>query len=206
MSRLRLVYTASANHQAHLLHSLLSEHGIKSIVIDPDRIGGSEIPNQSAQVFVNEPDETVARGIAQIFERNVVKHRSAPSAYDDEPYEAEYADAEVLTTWPTCPRCERPRNTRCPACRNIANDFPLGHMPTEIVERVPNEFLLLCDVCDEAFSPEYYDRCIKCDHEFGSGIPTPRKPPRKINWQKLFGLGMIATFAIGLYLLMLRRL
>lgn len=175
-------------------------------MIDPDRIGGSEIPNQWTQVFVNESDEQIARGIAQIFERNVVKHRSQPSVFDDLPYDAEYADAEVLTTWPTCPRCERPRDTRCPACRNIANDFPLGHMPAEIVEHIQDEFLLLCDVCDEAFSPEYYDRCIKCDHEFGSGIPTPRKPARSINWQKWIGIGMMAAFAIGLYLLMLRRL
>ena len=175
------------------------------MVIDPDRIGGSEIPNQLAQVYVNEPDEEVARGIAEIFERNVVRHREAPSTLDDEPYDAEYNEAEVLTTWPTCPRCQRPRNTRCPACESVANDFPLGHLPQHLTESLPGEHLLICDTCDEAFSPDYFDRCTKCDHQFHDGIPTPLAPNKPVNWQRRFGIVCLVSFGIGLYWLMRRR-
>lgn len=169
-------------------------------------MGSGELPSQPVHVYVNQEDEETAIGVAEIFERHLVRHRLDKSPYDDEPYEVEDHEHELWRDWPLCPRCKRRRVSRCPSCLDSSRDFPLGHVPELVTDKLPDPVVLICTTCDEAFTPEFFDRCVDCDHEFPGGLPTPPKkqtPP--INWSRNIGLALIGAFLVGLYWLVMRR-
>ncbi len=76
--------------------------------------------------------------------------------------------------WPTCPSCNRRRQTVCPVCGVAGDGFPLADYlappeplrgsrqadkPPLRVEEDGLEVLLICPQCDEAFPPSFYRYC-----------------------------------------------
>ncbi len=106
---------------------------------------------------------------------------SADASPQPDPSAPAFPDPEEAWLWPSCPRCGRRRQTRCPTCEIGGDDFPLAeYLPTlrpvppadgqGDAPAVPQDLLLMCPACDEAFSPNFYRHCEQCDYDFGEGL------------------------------------
>ena len=77
--------------------------------------------------------------------------------------------------WPVCSYCGQRRQAKCPACGQASEDFPLADAQPE------STTLLLCPICDEAFSPRYYRRCAACGADFGEGLEGQAQRPAEVD-------------------------
>lgn len=106
---------------------------------------------------------------------------SADSVHQPDPGMVPSEDSAEPWQWPDCPQCGRRRQTRCPTCDIGGDDFSLAeYLPTlgpparlesqETPPPIPQELLLMCPACDEAFSPQFYRFCERCGYDFGDGL------------------------------------
>ncbi len=122
--------------------------------------------------------------------------------HDDEP--------EHWEAWPACPNCRERRQAVCPICETAGTEFPLAEwIPTapliqlggageedEVVGTPP--LMLMCTTCDEAFAPNFYERCEHCGYDFTSGVVIEAPEPEELNLRMLVVLGLLVAVTVGL--------
>ncbi len=121
-----VIYTARTMQDAHLLQNVLSEAGIRALVVNDLLQGGSGVDlvgwATSARVVVAASDALRAREMALEFDRRAVA-AAADNSPDEEPGAPEPAP-QAAAPWPTCPQCQRRRTTWCPVCKTAGSEFP----------------------------------------------------------------------------------
>jgi len=94
--------------------------------------------------------------------------------------------------WPRCIACDQLRQAECPVCLHASSTFALaeylGQAESSRSSRVTtfgkdgeviasatagHDILLMCDECDEAFAPRFYNQCHACGHQHGFGVGSP---------------------------------
>jgi hypothetical protein len=194
MGDIRAVYAARNMQEAYLLRDFLEDRGIRAIVMNAGLEGGAGVDVLGwptlARVAVDEEHAVAARQIALEFDRlmrdgadvaagEAADRQSLPEW--DKQEEAPDASLRVEsppTSWPRCPQCGAPRITRCPVCGTSGSEFPQADGPGEEDSDEPaHSPLLICNACDEPFTPEYAHDCEWCGHEFPEGFrPVPKEP------------------------------
>jgi len=136
--------------------------------------------------------------------------------------------------WPRCPTCDERREAVCPICKNAGNQFSLAHVPTgletaDLVDLLTSvdfmqrrlerhgladtsdqaaldaNVLLMCNICDEAFLPRFYEECKDCGHQFSTGLPVPleiRRP--RVTGALVFGVACLLAYGVALVYLFRR--
>ena len=159
-----VIYSAASIQQAYLLKGLLGQQGIAAHVVnDAIQIAGGDLPlgwTAAAKVVVGDQDAPAARQLAEEFDR-----QTACQPVDDDV--CDMATDAQWDDWPVCPQCGERRSARCPVCHGSGRDFALADLQ-QSAER--DRVLLVCPDCDDHFLPEWYRRCARCGHDFGSGI------------------------------------
>jgi len=158
------------------------------------------------QVAVSQSDVEFAREVAQEFDQSSV---STPS--QNTPSDPRYGWKE----WPRCPGCGRRRQTICPSCHTTGNQFPLAEFipsskkgaPIQLIAdgtADPDEpVLVICELCDTAFAPQFYRRCEACGHDFGGGLVVAEPAatlPEPGTWL-IVGIGAILAIVVAVVLL-----
>lgn len=128
-------------------------------------------------------------------------------------------DDDNWSQWPLCPGCEAKRQTFCPYCKSAGTHFHLAdYIPATRVHQIGSSAhqeptfdektaLLMCDVCDEAFSPRFYARCQNCGHEFADGIRIENAVRNEFSGRALivlFSLLTLLFLLLGLFVWILR--
>jgi hypothetical protein len=131
-------------------------------------------------------------------------------------------------TIPSCPECERSRQTRCPICRTAGSDFDTadlefsgtvdvhqlsapdeetGDEETGDVDAIPVAPMLMCGTCDEPFEPNYARLCEWCGHDYGDGFEMPVEIREDISPRVIMvAMGMAALLlGIAVYFAMIVR-
>jgi len=170
------VYDSEDTLRAQQLKSLLEREGITVRVINDAAQGDNDdAPHLSpgrTVLAVFEPDADQARLIASQFEESTEGFLTVESADDGR---------ETLSERPVCPGCGKPRITACPACGTTGgeNFYDAGlPLDAEADSESSATSLLVCQTCDEAFTPQYPRLCEWCNHDFGDGtqIDEPDDP------------------------------
>ncbi|MBN2477125.1 MAG: DUF2007 domain-containing protein [Pirellulales bacterium] len=121
--RQMVIYAARTSQDAHMLRNLLTEAGIRAVVVNDLLEQGSGVDIVGwptlARVVVSEDDAPQARQIAMKHDR-----RGAAAAAEGrvEQPEAEVAPA-ASRPWPECPECQARRLTKCPICGTAGTNF-----------------------------------------------------------------------------------
>ncbi len=122
------------------------------------------------------------------------------------------------SAWPLCPQCHASRRTLCPDCVVPSDSFALADKgPTNSPEEAsggevitatesPDEVLLICPTCDEAFAPQFERRCHACGHDFGTGTEYVEEVTEEMNYRVVLAVagmlllagGLLAFFALAL--------
>ena len=111
--------------------------------------------------------------------------------------------------WPCCPACGRRRQTRCPTCDIGGDDFSLAeYLPTleppatlesqETLPPIPQDLLLMCPACDEAFSPAFYRHCQQCGYDFGQGLVLDATEGDDLTGRALIVLAGLVGLAVAI--------
>jgi hypothetical protein len=115
--------------------------------------------------------------------------------------------------WPCCPECGRRRQTRCSTCDLGGDDFALAEYipaaeplpatgaPAAQSGSPPPEdlgLLLMCPVCEEAFTPTFYRLCEQCGHDFGSGWTTDAPAAEVLTGRVLLVLAGLVLLTLGI--------
>ena len=121
-------------------------------------------------------------------ENHMTESYDDPSWEDDEDDELDHWDE-----WPHCPHCGEQRRAVCPICETSGTEFPLAEwIPSapliqlggvdgedEVIGAPP--VMLMCTTCDEAFAPNFYERCEHCGYDFESGVVIETAEPEELN-------------------------
>ena len=181
--RTQIIYSAGRVEEAVIVKQLLDERGIDSRIENLTLQGAvGELPAGEAtnpRVRVADEDVEKAREVVKAFEhqQQIARGRTV----DVDPH-----FDENWIEWPTCPGCQRRRQTICPICQTAGTNLPLADPNHEGVAPslgpTKNESdaslpLLICTTCDEPFRPRFYKVCQWCRHEFDDGIPPRPAPP-----------------------------
>ncbi|MEX2172906.1 MAG: DUF2007 domain-containing protein [Pirellulaceae bacterium] len=198
-----VIYHAANLQQAHILKGVLEERGIASwIVNDNIQVAGGGLPlgwTAAAMVSVGQSDAIEARQIAEEFDQTTAHDPTSDPPAIEPPPPATWKE------WPACPRCQTPRQARCPICGTAGTEFPLADL-----EETPEgpRVLLICATCDDHFRPEFFRLCHQCGYDYGDGIAVtgPHSPSDygTRGWIVLAGL-LLGTLALAAYFVMLWR-
>ena len=141
-----------------------------------------------------------------------------PEASDE--LEPNVGEGEIIDIWPECPRCGRPRHTRCPICGTAGSYFPradqnFGAEPSidgpngderreDEPTSAPARLALICTMCDEPWLADFLRRCEWCSYDFGHGIEfkVPRKEvvtPVEIDRRSTILLILLAAIVVALF-------
>jgi hypothetical protein len=171
IERTEIIYNAKGIEEALLLKSLLEERGIDA-VIENDVLqaaaGALPLgPTTAPQVRVAADQAQKARQVVAAFEQHQQIARTRPSELAGDP-------RNDLSAWPVCPQCGRRRQTVCPICETAGDEFPLadanfGATRPEDADDASRRLTVICNICDEPFTPDFYRRCAWCGHEFPDG-------------------------------------
>ncbi|HAY79931.1 MAG TPA: hypothetical protein DCY79_09020 [Planctomycetaceae bacterium] len=75
---------------------------------------------------------------------------------------------------------------------------PLRSVPgTEEAVSSAEDFGVRCQLCDELFRPDFYDRCHQCGYEFGDGLPSDSIEPDEVTARAL----IVTAALLGVFLL-----
>jgi hypothetical protein len=163
--QLRVIYSARDLVDAQLMVDYLHEHGIKGWLQNAALQGAiGELPpgdSSSPKVAVAHENYERAEELKEAFEEELANPPPEPQLAFTEP-----------GPWPTCPECERTRQTVCPVCGAADDQFSPADGIVDASEA--DTFMLICDTCDEPFMPEFYQQCQWCNHDFGEGRPRPQ--------------------------------
>ena len=88
----------------------------------------------------------------------------------------------------------------CPICHTAGGDFPLAdHQEGDFDEDAPSdlEIHLLCEICDEPFSPRFCRLCTNCEHDFGSGSEPQTANDHELTPRILIISIVLLAIAIG---------
>lgn len=197
-AELTTIYSAENAQVAELLRERLEETGIQAFVSDafPYPPGESTAP----QVLVAAEDEKAARRIAVEFEQQFQHREQTKPA--PEPYQI--VD-DGWSDWPLCGGCRTRRQTMCPVCAAAGVDFSLA----DDVETAPSlgesdeegelrEVLLMCERCDEAFTPEFSRQCHACGHEHADGRVFASLADDEMSSRTMLVLLVLSALAIGM--------
>jgi len=127
----------------------------------------------------------------------------APSWDDDDQDE----DLESWDEWPVCPNCDSLRRI----CETSGTTFPLAEwIPAAPLiqlggvdgedEVIGTTLMLMCTTCDEAFAPNFYERCEHCGYDFESGVAIETPEPEEVNVRMLVVLVVLVVVTVGLML------
>jgi hypothetical protein len=171
-----VIYSAANAPQAHLLVGLLEEQGIEAKVEnDFIQMAAGDLPvgwAGAAKVVVDESNAERARAFALTFDEQTAAglHKISAPVMEPEP--------EDWDEWPTCPECGERRQAECPYCGGAGDHFRLADVEeTDEGTRV----LFSCPSCDDTFTPQFYRRCARCGHDFGSGVAVELDEPVGVN-------------------------
>jgi len=212
-----------------MLQTLLGEYGIRAQVVETGSMEGTAVGGTASvirgEVIVSSEDEEIARGISELFQKNILNAASEDLREADGMNEMESQESQESPEWqewPECPSCSKRRQTVCPICKTAGRAFALGELPvdvdvadiTESLTSTPfleRDFrlhqavsspgvLLVCDGCDEPFPPRFYNRCEHCGHEFGDGIDgePDEADYEDPNWTFVIGIMLIIACVMGL--------
>ncbi len=163
---LKIVYSAHDLVDAQLMVDYLSEHGIRGYLQNAALQGAiGELPlgdSSSPKVAVAHEHYERAEELKVAFEKELANPPPPPELALAEP-----------GPWPACPECEHTRQTVCPVCGAADDKFSPADGIVDAAKA--STFMLICDTCDEPFKPEFYQYCQWCNHDFGSGRPSPPK-------------------------------
>ncbi|HEY4308112.1 MAG TPA: DUF2007 domain-containing protein [Pirellulales bacterium] len=199
-----VVFSDARPALVNLVYNRLAEAGIEAFVDNAflgqaagDLPAGAIMP----RVIVAEVDAEQARQVVAEFRGEsraalvIAAARSAGAAIATTPAaddEAEFAGREIEL----CPACGRGRMTICPYCNTASDAFPAADDP--VPRGAQGEAaLVICQTCDEPFTPIYYRRCAWCGHDFGAG--RENEPPESVEY--LNDRVTIAMLGLGLVLL-----
>jgi hypothetical protein len=178
IERTEIIYSSKSIEEALLLRALLEERGIDAVVENEllqAATGGLPLgPTTSPQVRVAADQAQKARQVVKAFEQHQQAARTRPSEYAGDPQ-------NDICAWPVCPECGRRRQTVCPICETLGDDFPLADANYGAAAHARGEngssangLTVLCHICDEPFTPEFFRRCSGCGHQYPDGrIVTP---------------------------------
>jgi len=136
---------------------------------------------------------------------------SSYEPYREESWEDDIDDElESWDEWPACPNCASLRQAVCPICETSGTEFPLAEwIPSapliqlgglddepEVIGSPP--LMLMCTTCDEAFAPNFYERCEHCGYDFESGVVIETAEPEELNVRMLAVLAILAAVTIGM--------
>ena len=179
------IYRAPNAIQAHLLKQLLAERDIAARVVGDSMINVESL-DSAVSVLVPQVDQELAAFIAEAFDRNVIQVEPMDDA-------CEHINI-TWDEWPRCANCGAVRETWCPACGTIGTDFT----PADYNGLYDIDDLLLCEVCDEAFEPQFTRSCAQCGRRFTDGVdyvPVSRESTGEI-WHSLMGaVILLAAFS-----------
>lgn len=132
--------------------------------------------------------------------------------YDEPSWDDDDHDDELdpWDEWPVCPNCDSLRQAVCPICESSGTEFPLAEwIPTapliqlggvegedEVIGAPP--VMLMCTTCDEAFAPNFYERCEHCGYDFESGVVIETPEPEELNVRMLIVLAVLVVVTVGL--------
>ena len=178
-----VIYSAGRIEEAVIVKQMLEDRGIEAIV-----------ENQALQGALGElPPGEATNPRVRVAAENVEKSREVVKAFEHQQHLARERTMDVdieydenWDEWPTCPDCQRRRQTVCPVCKTAGTNLPMadpnhdGEAPTlgptkeQPYGHLP---LLICTTCDEPFRPQFYKICQWCRHEFEDGLKAPAPPP-----------------------------
>ena len=129
--------------------------------------------------------------------------------YDHDDYDHD-DELDPWDEWPDCPNCDSRRRAVCPICETSGTDFPLAEwIPSapvielggvdgedEVIGAPP--VMLMCTTCDEAFAPNFYERCEHCGYDFESGVVIETPEPEELNVRMLVVMGVLVVVTVGL--------
>jgi hypothetical protein len=142
-----VVYAARNTQEAYLLRNLLSEEGIRGMVINDVLEGGSGVDAVGwatlARVVVDESDYERARHIALVYERKKATAAESQTIAES----ATKPAAQPPRDWPKCPECGQPRTTQCPFCGAAGSDFPAADVDLMDSSEGCGNFHSPCDTC-----------------------------------------------------------
>jgi putative signal transducing protein len=223
-----VIYSAATLPQAHVLRNVLEDQGIRAEVInDAIQLALGDVPmgwSTAPRVVVDQQHAELARRIALEFDES--SRASAESQSWPEAKTETEAEFKSRPAWPCCPKCQTPRQAACPFCGTSGDNFPpadtsnafdepdveAGHTDQQqeagTHQRMSDKPLLLCTICDEPFTPNYYRNCAHCGYDFGNGIESPESVTNPFSpWQMarllLALVGLVVLFETGLLMLAL---
>jgi len=131
--------------------------------------------------------------------------------YDDSSFQDDDQGDELESwdEWPVCPNCNSLRQAICPICETSGTTFPLAEwIPTAPIiqlggvdgedEVIGAPLMLMCTTCDEAFAPNFYERCEHCGYDFESGVVIEIPEPEAINMRMLVVVAVLVVATVGL--------
>ncbi len=118
-------------------------------------------------------------------------------------------DLESWDEWPVCPNCDSVRRAVCPICETSGTTFPLAEwIPAAPLiqlggvdgedEVIGAPLMLMCTTCDEAFAPNFYERCEHCGYDFESGVVIETPEPGEVNVRMLVVMAVLVIVTVGL--------
>jgi len=127
------------------------------------------------------------------------------ASWDDDDHDMEL---ERWEEWPVCPNCESQRQAVCPICETSGTEFPLAEwIPSAPLiqlggvdgedEVIGAPLMLMCTTCDEAFAPNFYERCEHCGYDFESGIVLETPEAEELNFRMLVVLILLVAVTVG---------
>lgn len=136
--------------------------------------------------------------------------------YDDTSWDDHDSDhddeLERWEDWPACPHCNATRRAVCPICETSGTEFPLAEwIPAapliqlggvdgddDVIGTPP--LMLMCTTCDEAFAPNFYERCEHCGYDFQSGVVIEDAVPAVLNGRMLVVLAGLGVVLLALFI------
>ncbi len=178
------VYSSFSPEEAHLMANLLERSGVEAQVVADQASHTVLVPRRAeptALAVVAQFQESRKQALepgkksASLFLAGKLG-LAGPGSADDHDWPG------AQQAWPCCPQCSKPRDTRCPKCRETGSHFPAAELvPAEFEnDRPPPDRLanaawpVICPLCDWLFEPRHYRQCAWCGHDFENGIETPR--------------------------------
>jgi hypothetical protein len=197
--RLTSVFYATNSLEANLLKNLLTERGIEAVVAsDSIQSGISRMlgPAITAVVLVAQRHVSLAKELIE----QVTAGQS--SLEGNSMSEDEQEDLpEVITAWPMCPDCRRPRTTVCPICETSGTEFPradenfFAGQTNQALD--PSRLPVICTTCDEPWLAEFLRCCEWCNHDFGQGLELELAGPMNLDDRELNSRAGLVTLALG---------